>query len=404
MPRELENWLDSYLEYTDNSESPLSYHEWCGLSVIAGALQRKVYLKWGIGQVIYPNLYVVLVGQSGRTRKGVALGLGKDLLKEVKSVTITPESSSGRQAMTMIMKKATTNFQDTSDGKLKFQSAVTTFSEELSVFLGQGDIGYLSNLTDWYDSKDLWEYESVGRGRDSINGVCLNLIGGTAPEWLQSMIPYEAIGGGFTSRVIFVVEENKRKLVPEHTVTDRELWLQEKLINDLERINKLVGEVKMGEEAKAKYVEWYIAEDGKMSAGNYAIPDTRFAGYCERRATHLRKLMMLFSVSHSDTRIIEGVDFDKALHILTEVEKKMAKTFGGLGRGKNSDATEAIKDYIQQVGITTRKLLLQRFYRDVDSTTLAGIETTLVQMGLIKTKLLVKERDIAYEWLGNTKQ
>src|SRR5574337_2223176 len=89
MPRELEDWLDSYLEYTDNSESPLSYHKWCGLSVIAGALQRHVYLRWGIGQVIYPNVYVVLVGQSGRTRKGVALGLGKDLLKEVKSVTIT---------------------------------------------------------------------------------------------------------------------------------------------------------------------------------------------------------------------------------------------------------------------------------------------------------------------------
>lgn len=404
MPRELGDWLEAYLEYTDNSESPLSYHKWCGLSVIAGAIQRKIYLRWGIGQVIYPNIYVVLVGQSGRTRKGVALGLAKDILKEVKSVTITPESSSGRQAMTVVMKNATTNFADPTDGKIKFQSAVTTFSEELSVFLGQGDIGYLSNLTDWYDSKDLWEYQSIGRGKDSLNGVCLNLIGGTAPEWLQSMIPYEAIGGGFTSRVIFVVEENKRKLVPEHIVTDREIWLQEKLINDLERINKIVGEIKFSEDARANYVDWYITEDKKMSAGEYAIPDTRFAGYCERRATHLRKLMMLFSLSHSDSLVIQSEDFERAKQIMEDVEVKMAKTFGGLGKGKNSDATEEIKNYIEKVGITTRKMILQRFYRDVDSNTLAVIEQTLEQMGFIKTKLLIKERDKVYEWQYREKE
>lgn len=400
MPRELSDWLSTYIQYTDNTESPLSYHIWCALGVIAGALQRKVYLKWGLGQTIYPNMYVVLIGASGRTRKGVAIGIAKEFLKSVPGVTVTPESSSGRQAMILAMKRAITNFTDPSDGKIKFHCSVTAFSEELSVFLGQGDIAYLSNLTDWFDSKDEWEYETVGRGKDNLQGLCLNLIGGTAPDWIQSMIPQEAVGGGFTSRVIFIVEDMKRKIVPEHVTTDEEKSLAEKLTLDLERIGQLSGEIVFSPKARELYIAWYIAEDTKLAQGKPAIDDTRFAGYCERRATHLRKLMILFSASRGDDMIITEVDFNRALLVLTEAEGNMHKTFGGLGKSRNSDATEIIRDYIQKVRVTTRGLLMQKFFRDVDAFTLGQIEATLTQMKVIRVELLPTTGDKKYEWIG----
>lgn len=398
MARELSNWLDAYLEYTNETESPVSYHIWCGLSTIAGALQRKVYLKWGIGQVIYPNIYVVLVGPAGRTRKGVALGIAKDLLKQVPGVTVAPESSSGKQNTINVMKRAGLDFVDPSDGKTKRHCSITAFSEELSVFLGQSDIAYLSSLTDWYDSKDDWEYETISRGRDTIKGVCLNLIGGTAPDWIQSMLPQEAVGGGFTSRIIFVVEERKRKIVPEHTMTVREYELQEMLTRDLERINKLAGEIYLQGEAKDKYVKWYIEQDKRTEEGFPAIADSRFSAYCERRATHLRKLLLICCAARGDDLIISPEDFDRALGFLENVERNMHKTFGGLGKARNSDATETIKDYIEKVGITTRKQILTRFYRDVDAMTLNGVEETLRQMGCIKIKLLMDTQDKAYTW------
>lgn len=404
MARELTNWLEAYLEYTENSESPTSYHTWCGLSVIAGALQRRVYLKWGLGQVIYPNIYAVLIGPSGRTRKGVAIGIAKDFLKQVPGITVTPESSSGRQAMILAMKRASVNFQDPSDGKVKYHCAVTAFSEELSVFLGQGDIAYLSNLTDWYDSKDDWEYETVGRGKDTLHGLCLTLIGGTAPDWIQSMIPHEAVGGGFTSRIIFIVEEKKRKIVPEHTMTMREMELQEMLARDLERISKLAGEVRMDREAKDKYVKWYVEQSALADSGIHAVDDPRFAGYNERRATHLRKLLLICSASRCDDLIIKPRDFDQALSLLQGAEVNMHKTFGGFGRNKNSDATEAIRSYIEKVGITTRKMVLSRFYRDVDAMTMTAIEETLRQAGVIKVKLVPNTQDKSYEWLGGKEE
>lgn len=401
MSRELDNWLDAYLEYTDNSESPLSYHTWCGLATIAGALQRKVYLRWGIGQVIYPNLYVVLIGPSGRTRKGVALGIAKDILKRIPQVTVAPESSSGKQTTISVMKRAGLDFVDPTDGKTKRHCSVTAFSEELSVFLGQGDIAYLSSLTDWYDSKDDWEYETISRGKDSIKGVCLNLVGGTAPDWIQSMIPHEAVGGGFTSRVIFIVEESKRKLVPEHVMTVRELELQDMLVRDLERINKMAGEFHMARETKELYVDWYITQNKLSELGTPAVDDPRFAGYNERRATHLRKLLLICSAARGDDAIIKPEDFHKALELLKGAEVHMHKTFGGFGKSRTSDATETIKNYLEKVRVSTRKTVLQRFYRDVDVQSMNIVEDTLRQMGCIKVGLVPNSTDKLYTWTGD---
>ncbi len=400
--RELTNWLDSYLEYTQNTESPTSYHTWCGLSVIAGALQRKVYLQWGLAEVIYPNLYVVLIGPSGRTRKGTAIGIAKSMLKKIGSVSVVPESSSGRQAMILAMKRASKNFQDPSDGIIKFHCSVTAFSEELSVFLGQGDIAYLSNLTDWYDSKDDWEYETVSRGKDSLQGLCLNLCGGTAPDWIQSMIPQEALGGGFTSRVIFIVETHKKQTVPEYIVDEATKELGLKLQRDLERISMLAGEMKFDAEGKQAYIDWYIEQDKKLSNGQPAIQDNRFIGYCERRATHLRKLMILCSASRADDLLMTRADFDKAIGLLRDAEVNMGKTFGGLGKARDSDALDTVMGFIKSMGITTRRAVLGKYFRDIDPLTLSNIEVTLQQLGKIKVRLVPDASggpDKTYTWI-----
>lgn len=400
MARELSDWLDSYLKYTDNSESPISYHIWCGLSVIAGALQRKVFMRWGLGRTIHPNLYVVLVGPSGRTRKGVAIGIAKEFLKNTPGIHVAPESSSGRQAMIQAMKRAYGNYTDP-EGKIKFHCSITAFSEELSVFLGQGDIAYLSNLTDWYDSKDDWEYETISRGKDTLQGLCVNILGGTAPDWIQSMIPQEALGGGFTSRIIFIVEEMKRKIIPKYIPTADEQEMHEKLQRDIERISQLSGEITFEQAAEERYIKWYIDQDTNLSAGNPAVTDPRFAGYCERRATHLQKLCILCSASRGDDLKISEGDFNKALKLLVGAEVNMHKTFGGLGKSRMSDESNTIINYIQRVGITTRSLLLQRFYRDVDPITLANIESLMIQMGVVKIKLLPATADKQYTWIGD---
>ncbi len=93
-------------------------------------------------------------------------------------------------------------------------------------------------------------------------------------------------------------------------------------------------------------------------------------------------------------------DFNRALGYLKLAEKKMHKTFGGLGKAKNSDSTDHIMNYIKMMHATTRKVVLAKFYRDVDGQTLKGIEETLEQMKMIKVSLLPKDGDKLYTYIG----
>jgi len=214
------------------------------------------------------------------------------------------------------------------------------------------------------------------------------------------MLPQEAVGGGFTSRVIFVVEDKKGKTIPEYHLTAADVELGEKLVRDLERISQLAGQFSFNEGARKAYVEWYKEQDAMLGRGEPAVEDSRFAGYCERRATHLRKLMAIMSVSRSSDLEITDVDFKRALQVLKATEVKMGKTFGGLGTARYSDATQKVLDYIQAVGVTTRSTLLSKFYRDIDGATLKSVEETMEQMKIVEIKLVPDTREKKYTWLG----
>jgi hypothetical protein len=395
VPRQVSDWISGYLEYTKGSEPPTSYHTWIGLSLIAAALQRKVYFHWGF-ETIYPNMYVVLVGPSGRTRKGVALGIGKDLLSEVAGVVMAAEATT-REALIKLMKDNAQSFNDPSMKRIRWHCSITGFSEELSVFLGQNDLKFLSNLTDWYDCKDKWTYETIGRGRDFVNGVCFNFCGATAPDWLQSILPQEAIGGGYTSRNIYICEEQKGFTSPKHVLTSHQMRLREALVADLARINTLAGEFKFDPSGEQAYVRWYTEYDAALKRGDYPVDDPRFAYYAERRATHIRKLMMVLSASRGDTMRMSLQDFDRANKLLKAAELKMHRTFGGLGRAKGAIDAQRVLDYVQSMTAVSRADILSKFYRDVGAAEFKAIEELMIQMNVVDVTVL-KSGDKVYKW------
>ena len=76
------NWLNAYLEYTKESESPDNYHIWAGLSAIASVVRRNIWLDQGL-YVLFPNMYVLFVGPPARTAKSTAMWLARQLVRQV---------------------------------------------------------------------------------------------------------------------------------------------------------------------------------------------------------------------------------------------------------------------------------------------------------------------------------
>lgn len=385
MARRLEDFITGYLEYAKGTESPKQYHLWSALSCIAAALQRKVYMIWGT-ETLYPNMYIILIGPSGKCRKGVAIGIAQDLVRSV-GIKITAESIT-REALIKDMKESVQTIDDPVKG-IVMHCSLTTHSPELSVFLKQKDVAFLADLTDWYDSKSEWTYRTKNSGTDTINGICFNLLGASAPDWLTSILPEEAIGGGFTSRIIFVVEEEKGQIVPLPVAPDENI--RQLVRNDLEEIFVMKGEMRLDAEATAAYEKWY-----KNHHTNPVITDMKFAGYNERKATHIKKLSMLLSASRSDSMIVTVKDFERALTILEIAEKRMPRVFRTLGKSKYATVTLMIYDFIKTKKVTTRSAMLSQFYMDVDEYTLEIITKTLAAMKAITITHSIEEREIQY--------
>ena len=374
------DWISAYLKYTEETESPVSYHTWTAVSMIAGALQRKCYMQWGL-ETIYPNMYIVLVGSAGRTRKSLAINIGEEIFKgldlPLTSESITPE------ALLVKLSNAQAQYVD-HQGLVHIHSSLTCFSKELVTLLGHSNYKFLGYLTDWWDAHDKWVYETISRKEDSIIGMYLNLLGATAPDWVATMLPIEAIGGGFTSRCIFVVETNKAKHIPLPVLTDEQTKLKQALVHDLQQIALLQGNYEFEEEAANTYKEWYTKESISMDDEKYPIEDPRFRAYCERRSTHLRKLCIVLQASQDDSLKITTKTWERALGLIEKTEDLMPNVFGGLGRSDQGQLTYELIQYLARKKIVGRETVFKAFYQHMSWRTYVEIEDALRNMNLIE--------------------
>jgi len=367
------------MELTENSEPPAMFRKWAGISTIAAALQRKVRVDLGLSLTFYPNLYIVLVGPSA-TGKGTAMKFASDIIEQVPTIRLSAQATS-LQALIRRMKD--TNLTDVNivTGEQTYHSSLTIFSTEFTVFLGYHNQELIAALCEWYDCHNRWVYETIARKKEEVVGVWVNLLAGTTPDAIRASLPIESIGGGLTSRIIFVVEEKRGKLVVVPTMTDREIELQQKLVYDLEAINRLTGPMRYTEDFLKVYSDWcYYADTHRP------FQDKKFDGYCGRRRKHLITLAMICCASHSDEMIMTAKDMERAISLLAEVEIKMGKVFKGIGRSSTADLLNDAVTFIMNSAVPDIPLFqfARYFEGDMDKIEMERVITTMEAMKLIQ--------------------
>jgi len=368
------SWLDHFVDYTDNSEPPLLYRKWTAISVVAAALQRKVSLEWGTYK-LYPNMYIVLVGPPA-ARKGTAMSPGSKMLRRL-GVKLAAEATT-REALISTLKESFITSVTPDGGTITSHSSLTIFSPELTVFLGYNNVILMADLSDWYDSADRWTYRTKNSGTDEIDGVFVNLLGATTPQLLQTTLPQDAIGGGLTSRIVFVYEEKKGKVVAAPFLTEKQANLEEQLQEDLDRIYMLTGGFQITKGYMERWKEWYEHQDAHPP-----FNDEKFAGYLGRRQTHVQKLSMIicasYQVKSGQKELIITLDhLNEAIELLEETEIKMPNVFGGFGQNPLASVMDKILKHIRnakgRVGIKT---ISKMFLYDANKNDIALILETL---------------------------
>lgn len=316
-----DGWLHDYLEYTRLTEPPTVFHYFVALTTIGATLARRVWYDRGYAH-LFPNLCVVIVAPTGKCRKTSACNLGIKLLRNVRAAEILADKATPEAL--------TTSFEG------RENSTGLIYAPELAVFLGRQKYndGMVPLLTALFDSPEVFRTKTVTRGELELKNVCLSFLGCSTMDWIQTAIPKDAFGGGFMSRLLFVVQSDTPRVFPDPPPPDKELVA--KLQRRLLAIQKMHGQYKTTPAAKDWFDAWYRARKDTHT------DNKQFAGYYERKPDHLFRLAMCLAVTRSNEMVLTVDTMQEALGILDWLELHLPDTFEQMQRTEIGEEQERV--------------------------------------------------------------
>lgn len=347
MSRNFPDWIKAFQEYATFGEAPPKMHFWTAVSTIAGCLRRKVwidqyYFKW------YPNFYVIFVAPPGVVAKTTTADVGMDLLRKVPGVKFGPSVVTW-QALVQAFADGKEAFEyPLESGTWNTMAALTISSGEFGNLLNPQDKDMVDMLVNLWDGKG-FRKQTKHSGTDEVENPWINLIACTTPAWIAGNFPEYMIGGGFTSRCVFVYTDRKEKLVPYPglSVPKNIDAYQDALVQDLVRIAEMKGEFKLTREALEWGGEWYEKHNRQRQPH---LDDDRFGGYVARKQTHIHKLAMVLSASQRDELVIKLEDLQTAATMVTDLEAEMVKVFSKIGMSDPAVAATRLVEFIKKRG------------------------------------------------------
>lgn len=337
------SFLDLYLEYTKETESPYIYHRWCAIAGLGAILGRNFHLQHG-GNRIYPNIYTMLVGQPG-ARKTTAIRSIRKLCIASGYENIAADKTT-KEKFLMDLQGGQENNAETGrySGGRTYDTAtaqnlwgpatdndgtpreVFITADEFNDFTGQNNVDFFRLLG------VLWDYEGVYKSRIK-NGVSVaipeptvSILAGITPQDFALTFPAEAMGIGFLSRLLLIQGEKSARKYTIPPTPSKEL--RDELINFLKKIQQQIrGEAKITPEAleilHKIYHEW---QD---------LQDVRFRNYSTRRFTQLLRIVLICAASKELVEI-KAEEVIEANTYLSAAEVEMPSALGQFGKGKHS--------------------------------------------------------------------
>jgi hypothetical protein len=316
------DWIDQYVQETEKVPSPESYRLWSAITAISGVLERKVWTTGSAGQ-IYPNLFTVLVGPpaSGKTN---AIRPIRELWTKVNGLNLAPDNVT-KAALIDALSKALRVVINGATDAYTF-SAMAVPCSEFGVFFTHHDLEFLSVLNHIYDSPSSYREERRTAGIIEVVKPYLVILAGTQPDFLNSFLPDEAWGMGFTSRLIMIYanEAPASDLFSMVTISSSTLSV------DLRKLFELKGEFVWTKQAIDEINAWN--RHGCPPAPTHS----KLLHYNGRRALHTIKLSMISSISRSPELIVTVDDFERAKNWLIEAEITMPDIFRAMGQRSDS--------------------------------------------------------------------
>ena len=241
----------------------------------------------------------------------------------------------------------------------------------------------LTALTDLFDCPEDWTSRTRHGTSNKIIRPWLNLLSATTPESLANSLPSSAVGGGLTSRILFIWADKKKRPVTVPVLTQEEAHLKELMEKDLYVISRLSGEYTMSADCIKKWDEWYINYD-EDEDGERACKDKSFSGWYSRKPTYIVKIAMIRAAAESDTMVVTWRHMEESIIAIQRVEEQMGNAFKAIGRSEISGDVDSVLQIIRTAKVISEKSLMSQIWKDVDNSKFDNVIETIIKTGKVQ--------------------
>ena len=379
-----QSWIKDLIQEHQDVETPTSWMYWSLLCCISAAAANNYTLRTLKGNLLYyPNIYVMLLGESG-LGKGFPVNLAKRLVLSADTTRVI----AGRSSIQAIIKELATT-KSIAGKPVITDSRGFIVNGELSTAIIQ-DPDSLTILTDLYDRNynPQWDNLLKGDGKEKLKEPYITCLFGSSPAHFYDSIPQPNIEGGYIGRNLVIYEEKRSKdldlLDSEEESIDEDRftnYIVPKYVPHLMKIAKGFKKIVPEDNARKIFNTWR-----REWRANQAIYNDK-TGFVNRVPDHVLKVSMLLCLSRYDNcGIILEPDVTEAIEAVTSLIYASRKASEGGGLDPLAQQTKKVVDFLisAQDNHLTRTSLLVMGYGNFDSSTLDHILETLLEMKWVK--------------------
>jgi len=324
------DWF-SYTSATQDDRSPEIYRKWSGIALVAGAMERKVWVKTGMNRT-YCNLYTLLVGPSGTGKFIVETvrefwNAVKDPFTSAKAFHVASDSLTKASLIDALGRAKQVKLNEC--GQTEEYHSMLVAAEEFKVLLPAYDMEYIGTLERvWNSPLKHTEERRFNVKLVEITRPQLNILAGVQPSYFATVFPEEVWSTGLARRIVMVYSAERRIRDPFTEYPDP-IEIRKCILAKLSAISVMWGELKWAPDAKSYFQAWVLAGEPPVPTHSRMIP------YNTERVRFVQKLAGISAVSRKiDLSGIDRIDIERALEWLFEIETKMPYVFRAM-QGKN---------------------------------------------------------------------
>jgi hypothetical protein len=282
-----DSFVGQYMRYMSDVETPEAYDFWCAIWAIGVCCGRTVFVDRP-RLPVYLNWYIILAAESGTTRKSTAVRFVEKVVEPSRNNLVINTKVSPEGLVHNLACESTTS---------NHASCVIAVPELVTLL---GKEGYLMGmpglLTDLYDCPDHIDGRGKADGlQNGIKDVFISMLSASTPSWLVTAINPQVIEGGFTSRVIFVAADKRKKAIPWPTKDDMGYGEIRTTLNQITGAAKDIKRLSCGTGGLDTFKKWYVSR--------ISHKDPYRSSFEAREDDHVLKLAACLSINDESFRL-----------------------------------------------------------------------------------------------------